>query len=344
MRSLLTKIGIRLALLALVGGVAVGAYMTSGAFGATAATYSVGGIDLKVNSRAFYNGSAYAPSSWYAKDLQPYVDKFFKFYDIKPGDYGRTIISLHVKKASAYVCLAFSNFKDLENDVNEPEDAPDLNNAISGELGEGMEFFSWRDDGDNVFEVGEVPLFGTTSQSAIQTLKNKTYALADYAHGPTWPAGSVRYVGIAWCAGDLMVNLATAVITCDGGTLGNEAQTDSLMLDVSLTAVPYTQDPKFLCVPPPKDDECDDEDDEDDDDEIMGGHRSSNYGGDDDSDDSDDDDEDEDEDENDEDCEDEDEDDDNDDEDDDKEHEYSWYNWGYDSYGHGGSCNLGKRS
>ncbi len=425
------SIGIRLLLIALVLAAAGGAYaFGGGVLGTTAATYNVGGINLKVNSAAFYNGSAYAPSTWSAKDLQPYVDKFFTFSDIKPGDYGRTVISLHVKKASAWVCLAFSNFKDLDNGVNEPEDPPDLNNEIRGELGNGMEFFAWRDDGDNVFEVGEVPLFGTTTQSAIQTLKDKTYALADYAHGPAWLANSVHYVGISWCAGNLTVNLTTAVIICDGTALGNEAQTDSLSLDVSLTAVPYTQSPKFLCTP--QKDECEEDDDDDDDEEYEDddsvhddydgkdrdgdgkdhdwGHDKDDYDGKDrdkdgkdhdgaddrddhdgkDSDkdgkdhDGNDDDED--------DCDDKDKEkeeichftsskknptqilevshsavdahitnhgdyvietdqDEQDcregkrhDEEDDKEHEYSWYNWGYDSYGHGGSCNLGKRS
>lgn len=252
-------IGARLILLALVLGVVGGTYLMSGSLGSTAATYSVGGIDLKVDSKAFYNTAYYPQSSWSAKDLQPYYDQFFDFPDVKPGDTGTTTISLHVKKASAYVCLAFSDFKDNENGRNEPEQWVDATNVL-GELGKGIEFFAWHDDGDNTFEVGEKPLFGTSSQSAIQTVKDKKYALSDYTHGPVWLANSLHYVGISWCAGNLTVNLANAKVSCDASALANEAQTDSLAFSVSLTAVPYTQDTKFVCEGK-KEKPCDEDDD-----------------------------------------------------------------------------------
>jgi hypothetical protein len=220
--------------------------MARDAFGGTEATYNVGGIDLRVDSKAFYNTLPYPKSSWGAKDLQPYYDQFFDFSDIKPGDTGTTTISLHLKKASAWVCLSFDDFKDKENGRNEPEKKADATQS-TGELGKGIEFFAWYDDGDNTFEVGEKPLFGTTTQSAIQTIKGKTYALADYKKGPAWVKDSTHYVGIAWCAGNLTVNLATAKVSCDGSPLGNEAQTDSLSFSVALEAVPSTQDKKFTC-------------------------------------------------------------------------------------------------
>ena len=271
----------RLLILALVVGASYGAYAYGGsAVGETTATYSVGGIDLKVDSKAYYNSLPRPQSTWSAKDLQPYYDKFFNIQDVKPGDTGTTTISLHIKKASAWVCLAFKDFKEKENGRNEPEKLADATQN-TGELGKGMEFFAWFDDGDNKFEIGEKPLFGTTSQSAIQTLKNKSYPLADAKHGSPWSKDSVHYVGIAWCAGDLGVNLATAKVSCNGNALGNEAQTDSLSFSVALEAVPYTQNKKFECAKSKAGHGRDDEDNDDDDDDDEHHYSWYNYGDDD---------------------------------------------------------------
>lgn len=237
---------VRLVVIVAVCSATAGAYALVGTFGATAATYSVGGIDVRVDSKGFYNNAPYPSSSWSVKDLQPYYDQFFDFADIKPGDRGTTTISIHLKKAPGWVCLSFDDFKDKENGRNEPERWVDATNT-TGELGKGLEFFAWRDDGDNKFEVGEKPLFGTSTQSAIQTVKNKTYALADYKNGPAWTENSTHYVGIAWCAGNLTVNVAAGKVSCDGSVLGNDAQTDSLSFSVALEAVPSTQEKKFVC-------------------------------------------------------------------------------------------------
>ncbi len=221
-------------------------------------TFATGGLEFKIDSHAFYNGNPVPGLTWDFKNLVPTADHFFNFNDIKPGDYGRTIISAHIKKSPAWACLDFKNLTNNENGLNEPEALVDSNGTSTGELAQGMEFFAWFDDGDNIFEVGEKPLFGTTTQSAINVLNNTTYALVDYKHGPAWQDGSSHYIGIAWCAGDLSVNLATAQITCDGVALGNSAQTDSMSVDVTLRAVPSQQDPKFTCVgenKPPKDED-----------------------------------------------------------------------------------------
>lgn len=245
MQRPLTSIITRIALLLVVVAGAGVAYAARNVEAQT--TFATNGIDLLVDSKAFYNGAAYPKSTWSLKDLKPHADKFFKFTDVKPGDYGRTVISLHTKKDSAWMCLSFDGWEDKENGRNEPEKKADTSSNQNGELADGMEFFAWFDDGDNKFEVGEKVLFGTSTQSGVQTVKNKTYTLADYKKGPAWAKNSVHYVGIAWCAGNMSVNLSTAVIGCDGTTIGNEAQTDSLSFDVSIEAVPSKQNPKFTC-------------------------------------------------------------------------------------------------
>ncbi|MBL8158583.1 hypothetical protein JNK62_03570 [bacterium] len=223
---------------------------------ATGFTYATGsGFNLRIDSQAFYNGQAVPSSTWSLKNLQPNSDKFFNFNDIKPGDRGTTTLSFHVNK-DAWICLDFEKLKEYENGRNEPEMAEDsTGGANSGELADGTEFFAWYDDGgphpgDGVYQVGERSIFGTSTgkQAATKVFDNKTYALADSVFGTAFTASTTRYVGITWCAGDLAVNVATAAISCDATKLGNEAQTDSFTVDVSIRAEGSKDNKNFKCV------------------------------------------------------------------------------------------------
>ena len=163
-------------------------------------TYATETINLRIDSEASYNGNPWAPGTWLiSKDLVPGVDKFWNFGDIKPGDWGENTISLHnkSKKDPLWVCLTFFNLLNSENGINEPESWVD-NTPATGELTSAMEFFAWQDDGDNIFEVGEVPIFGTTTQAANPVLAGKVYPIVDYANGPAIPAGGKDYFGVYW--------------------------------------------------------------------------------------------------------------------------------------------------
>lgn len=236
------KIGIIATVVVMVGVVAVHGETVGTTFATGSGT---GGLELKIDSKTFYNGKFMYNLSWHLKNLVPGVDKFFSFDDVKPGDRGTTTISLHIKKNPAWVCLDFENLKDKENGRNEPE--KEIDNDGQGELSEELEFFAWRDDGDNVFEVGEEPLFGTDEQKAKVVLGDATYALADSNTGDMYQPNKTKYIGITWCAGDLEVDLQTAEISCDATAMGNEAQTDSMTLDVILRAVSAKQQPWFRC-------------------------------------------------------------------------------------------------
>src|SRR3989344_82630 len=219
-----------------------------------ARSYSYHSFDLTVDSEASYNGVPWPDGTWDLKDLKPWKDKFWNFGDIKPGDKGENTISLHVNK-DAWVCLEFLNLKEQENGENEPESLDDNSAPSEGELADKMEFFAWHDDGDNIFQVGEIPIFGTTTQAATQVLNNKVYPIADYTHGPAIPKNQTKYFGVYWCAGNLTVDVATAFLACDGSAMNNDSQTDSMSVDVQLVAVPKNDKPKFTCdkivVPPP---------------------------------------------------------------------------------------------
>lgn len=242
-------------------------------------TFATNGIDLKIDSTAFYNGSFFPTSSWYLKDLNPWADHFFDFDDVKPGDYGKTIISMHVKKTDAWMCLDFNNLESDDNGQNEPESQDDGDGDTDGELAENLFFFAWQDDGDNKFEVGEKPIFGNTPLPATEVLDDKSYPIADYGHGNSCREGTTRYVGIAWCAGAMTVDLSTAQISCDGSGMDNAAQTDSMSVDIAIRAVPTKQNPKFVCKDTYTHDDKDDHDhDKGDDEGGYGGHNDDDKG------------------------------------------------------------------
>lgn len=234
-----------LVLVALVGAITVFSQESTGQTFATG-----GGIDLKIDANTTYNGVFMPMNSWSLKNLVPHMDRFFKLHDVKPGDRGESTISLHVKNKDAWACMRFTNFKDKENGINEPEGLEDANGAASGELAEGLEFFSWHDDGDNIFEIGEKPIFGTSTQSAAIVLNNKTYPITD-AWTPKNPlkVGVTKYIGLQWCAGDLVVDVPTATVTCDGTVLGNEAQTDSMSVDIEFHVVSSWNHAHWTCLP-----------------------------------------------------------------------------------------------
>ena len=205
-------------------------------------------LDLKIDSRAWYNGVSVPSATWALKDLTPGTDKFFNFTDVKPGDFGCNVISIHAKKSDAWACIDFKNLKNDENGINEPESIVDPNGNESGELAAGTEFFGWIDNGDGKFQPrSEKAIFGTSVQDALHVLNNKTYVIGDSKGGGSCKKDSAKYVGMCWCAGNLTVNPSTGKMTCDGSVLGNAAQTDSFSVDVLIRAAGTKDDPKFVC-------------------------------------------------------------------------------------------------
>ena len=256
MNRAILKLGIRGMIVVAVASFAVGAYYSRALEpGATFGTFTTNGIDLQIDSWAKYNGAPVPSATWAMKNLTPGVDKFFNFLDVKPGDFGCEVISIHVKKGDAWLCLDFKNFLNKDNGVNEPESSADANGEASGELGSGLQFFSWIDNGDNAYKPGEKILFGTSTKAASAVINNTSYSVGDSRNGNSCHANDSRYVGICWCAGTLTVNATTGKMVCDGSTLGNAAQTDSISVDVQVRAISTTGDPKFLCntapTPPP---------------------------------------------------------------------------------------------
>jgi len=253
------RLGARSAVIVAVLSVVVLAALNRDSTGSTFGHFQMGGIELKIDSKGVYNGVAVPSATWAMKDLVPGSDKFFNFPDVKPGDFGCETVSVHVEKGNAYLCLDFKNLSNKDNRVNEPESLVDPNGNSSGELANNLQFFGWLDNGDGIFKNGEKILFGTTTKAATTVLNNMSYPLGDAKNFGTCRQSETRYVGMCWCAGTLTVNLQTGKMSCDGSTLGNIAQTDSMSIDVSVRAVSSDDQPKFTCStgnvtppPPPK--------------------------------------------------------------------------------------------
>ena len=227
-------------------------------------TFTAGAIDLKIDNTSYYNGVATSTTSWESKDLT--IEKFFNFFDLKPGDYGEDTISLHVDTNDAYLCANVTLTSNDDNTQTEPEATDDPNGVATGELAQNVNFIWWADDGDNVLEVDENPI----SQGPIGNLvlnQPVKFALADSVtniwtgSGGPLSGNSTEYIGKAWCFGILTLgpvvvqdNLGTsgpnqrgAGFTCGGSSLNNSTQTDSLTADVSFEAVQARHNPDFLC-------------------------------------------------------------------------------------------------
>ena len=170
---------------------------------------------------------------WGLKDLVP-GDVFWNFDDIKPGDRGTNVISLHVYDNDGYACLLGHNIVDDENGQTDPEiKAGDITPAL-GELSQFIKIFAWVDDGDGLYNIGDQIITGpnslfSTPIGVINLLASQT-----------------KYIGLAWCAGTQTVD-GQGVINCDGSTMGDIAQTDKMTADFTAYAEQQRNNDNFSC-------------------------------------------------------------------------------------------------
>ena len=177
---------------------------------------------------------------WGEKDLGE-GDTFWKFDDVKPGDHGINVISLHVDSNDAFACLITNNVDDRENDLIAPETAAgDLANVGLlngyGELSQFIKAFAWNDANNNgIYELGEAQLLPPNTP----VVDTELLQLSLTGGGPA------QYIGLAWCAGTQSV--VGNAISCDGSAMGNVAQTDSFTADVTAYAEQQRNNPDFDC-------------------------------------------------------------------------------------------------
>lgn len=255
----------------------------------TGNTFTAGKVDLTIDSTAHYDGMICTGGLWVDEDQtlannpRPELigqictgtwaipanlttEKFFNLSDVKPGDYGENTLSMHIESNPVWACIDIKNLKNMENDLIGPEAAagdvtPDVINpspspsTYGGELAQNLRFTAWSDNGtetskcDNKWEAGEPLLFTNQQGPASDVLNGKTYALADSTHGsPMSPGDSC--IGLQWCAGTMTIDANTHTITCDGASMGNNTQTDSMTADVAFRIEQSRNNPNFSCVLP----------------------------------------------------------------------------------------------
>ncbi|NCN52637.1 hypothetical protein GW943_02395 [Candidatus Parcubacteria bacterium] len=175
---------------------------------------------------------------WEETDLTDQT--FFTFNDVKPGDLGTNVISLHVFDNDAYTCLIAHDGEDAENDIMEPE-AKYGDDDQDGELQDYITFFSWLDtDADGVYETGETSL----GESTLGNLGS--IASLDSDNGQYLTATTTGYVGLAWCAGTISANIDNA-FGCDGSTMHNDAMSDSFTASLTAYAEQVRNNGSFQC-------------------------------------------------------------------------------------------------
>lgn len=249
-----------------VGGVAM---FATGAFfsdteTSTGNTFQAGALDLKISNTCHYYKDGQdvgcgANSNWTAKDLTNEV--FFNFADLKPGDYGENTIDFKVVDNPAWMCANIAITQD-ENVVVEPEGTTD--NTTTGELGKYLMLMWWRDNGDNILNAEETPLFGgprtLNDWLTLGTGSALPLTFADsYLNWTTWPASTPpntlpipgnteQYLGVAWCFGNMVATPGQGIgFTCNGSGDQNDAQTDKVLGTLTFKAEQHRNNPTFRC-------------------------------------------------------------------------------------------------
>jgi len=212
--------------------------------------------------------------TWEATNLG--AQTFFAYTDVKPGDEGENTISLHVNSNPAWACIDVSLTENDDATCVEPEGeaegvgvcGTDGDPSFDGELAENMKFAAWLDqgtipgwqgeegdptEGDNKWngrDSIETLLFSNESGPASDVLGGKSYALAapNVNGGAPMTPNQTNYIGLAWCAGTQTVG--ASAITCDGASMGNDAQTDTMKANIAFRVEQARNNPEFRCVFP----------------------------------------------------------------------------------------------
>ena len=174
---------------------------------------------------------------WNQRNLGP-SDQFWNFPDVKPGDYGTDVVSLHVDSNDAFACVYGANIVDTDVTLTDPEST--LADTLSvGELSPFIKVFAWDDANNNgLYEGGETTLIPVNTP--LSNMATQMIALTLSGSGPA------KYLGLAWCAGTQSIG-AGPTINCDGSSVSDIAQTDSTTLDFTAYAVQQRNNPNFSC-------------------------------------------------------------------------------------------------
>ena len=255
------KIILSLTIIGVVAAIAIGgtiAYFNDTET-STGNTFTAGAIDLKIDNTSYYNGEINEGLTWEQKDLDE-GDLFFDFHDLKPGDWGEDTISLIVDNNNAWACMDFNLYNADDNGLIEPEQkAGDITDGPGrGEIQDYINFVWWADDRDNVLEEDEE---SSAVEMSLAEMNALSLSLSDSTGGflleSPLEGEETYYIGKAWCFGDLVLNAVpedegvdptqNPGIICDGSTVDNIPQSDSVQGTLSFRAVQSRNNGQFVC-------------------------------------------------------------------------------------------------
>jgi predicted ribosomally synthesized peptide with SipW-like signal peptide len=171
---------------------------------------------------------------WNERDLGA-GDVFWNFDDVKPGDRGTNVISLHVASNDAYICMLTNHKQNLENGLVDPEIALGDTDA-QGELSQYLNLVVWEDKNANgIYEPGTEGLLYNGVFDNLPTIGRLPLA-----------GNGFDNLGIAWCLGTQTV-AGDGIISCSGSGNQDIAQTDKLLADLVLYAVQQRNNSSFTC-------------------------------------------------------------------------------------------------
>lgn len=261
MKKIIGSVGVLALVSVLVWG-ATGAFF-SDTETSTGNTFTAGAIDLKVDSISTYNDLATTTGTWGQNGgLDIVNEKFFDFSDLKPGDRGTNVISLHVINNPAWACATIEVTNDDDITCTEPELAQDGNCAVPGtglgEMAKNLSFAWWPDNGDGIMDSTERSKMFFASGNKLKDILAASddpgklhLTLADsyqnfFNQNGALVGNTTYYVGTAWCMGNMDI-ASDGKITCDGDPVNNESQTDELKANLIFTVEQERNQPGFRC-------------------------------------------------------------------------------------------------
>jgi len=171
---------------------------------------------------------------------------FFNFTDVKPGDFGRNVISMHVYDNDAWSCFVIGDISNDENQVNDSEIEAGDDLGLEGELGDYIEVFIWDDkDKDGLYDINE----SENSLAGPDSFFDVTHVISLHdsnTDNGVLSATTTEYIGLAWCAGTLTVD-GEGLMNCDGSSMGDIAQTDILTASLTAYVEQVRNNNGFLC-------------------------------------------------------------------------------------------------
>lgn len=272
-----------LSIIVAAAAVAIGGTMTyfSDTEISTMNVFAAESIDLKVDNICYYNNEECAlydfttdgkyhwmgdpdkplcACTWELTDITDQL--FFDFTDLKPGDFGEDVISLHID-SDAWGKLTIDNLIDSDNGCAEPELSPVDPDCLDtqgpggvGELRQNLLFRVWLDqgatpgfqgiywdigEGDNIYDSDFEPMFVVPDPI---DLPSETWYLADglsaaydfYGCGEPG-ADCPGLTSDGHMAGDIIYYFGVGWQF--PATTGNIAQGDTFVGDMTLQAVQY---------------------------------------------------------------------------------------------------------